>query len=107
MATEIGKYIEFEVRGHKSLKSRMDFYEKEFIKDLTGIKNREIISKMRTKLQLLFPGADVKGVKEGQNIRIVVKNVKQLNEVANSKLFLEISSFMNSLQSEEFTKERK
>ena len=71
--------IEFEVEGHRKLHKTMKRVEDFYIRDFSGEKNREIMEKMRQKLQLMYPGAKISKRSSGKNMNFKIENIGQLN----------------------------
>ena len=93
-----------EVKGLKELKEKVERINIEFIQDATHKKAREITEAMRQKLIATYPGIKVEKQFIGQNIKIGLSNIGQLNRVKIDRLTKEMSMMMEKLQGEKFVK---
>lgn len=87
-----------EVRGIKEVIKQNKYIEETFVKGFTGTKNRNIINKMRQKLQTMFPGAKITAYAEGADIKIKMENISNINRVNSDVMQAQITQYMEMLQ---------
>jgi len=92
--------VEFkiEVKGIKEVIKQNKYIEETFVKGFTGIKNRNIVNKMRQRLQIMFPGAKITAYTEGQDIKLKMENVSNINRVNSDVVQMQITQYMEMLQ---------
>jgi len=96
--------FEIKVKGEKELVKLSKRIEEEYVRCVSGNKNRDILNNMRQKLQLMYPGSHIKAINEGGNLKFSIDNFTNSTGVNNNRLMLELSSQMQKLQAKEFEK---